>query len=95
MRENPHGGFMRVQILVACLLAGCAAQPQNDPGMIDNIARKTPEQIAAEQQQDIESAKQAQDWQTYVCGQPEPERSQLIKETRQKGWYIFCPKKRS
>lgn len=72
------------------LLVGCAAPPQQDEGLLD-VIQKTPEQIAAENQQDIESARQALQWQEYVCSQPAAERTRLIEQTeKDQGWRIVC-----
>jgi hypothetical protein len=81
----------RVLGVIVLALAGCVTQPQNDPGLLDNIARKTPEQIAKEREQDIESARQALEYQTYVCAQPDPQRRELIEKTAaEHGWRIIC-----
>lgn len=82
------------RIFAVALLTGCAVQPRDDG--LQDIAEKTPEQAAYERQQDIESARQAGEWQAYVCSRTGDERAKLIQETIERdGWRIICPKQRS
>lgn len=75
--------------LATLVLAGCAAPP--DQGLVDVAVTKTPEQIRAENQADIESARQALEYQAYVCSLPDPERRELIKKTAaEQNWQIIC-----
>lgn len=85
---------MRPILLVCCLLAGCAAQPKDDPELLDNIARKTPEQIKIEQIQDTDAARRVVQWKDWVCAKPVEEQKPLIAWlAHTQGWTIVCPRK--
>lgn len=79
----------------AVLLAACAASPggdSNDSAPVKVVP--TREEVRAQNERDIEAARQALEWQRYVCTQPPEERKRLIAETREKyGWQLACPEK--
>jgi hypothetical protein len=77
----------------AVLLTACALPPDAESnGSMAVEAVPTPEEIQAQNKRDIEAARQAAEWQQYVCSQPPAERKRLIAETREKyGWQLACP----
>lgn len=81
----------RFGLCLAILISGCAAQPQSqeDQGV---VAVRSREQIMLDNEADVKAAREAAEYQDYVCAQPEPEQRALIKETAEKqGWQIACP----
>jgi hypothetical protein len=79
----------------AVLLTACAVSPGADSnGSTPVTAVPTREEVRAQNERDIEAARQALEWQRYVCTQPPEERKRLIAETREKyGWQLACPEK--
>ena len=82
------------RFVIALLLTGCAMPPERNDGLVEVAIKKTPQQIEAENEEDLRRVKQTQEWQAYVCSQPLEEQRRLIQKTLdEQGWQMMCPRK--